>query len=79
MDPISPVGLIAIGAGLAVGIAAGGSAIGQGMAVSSAVGMYAEDEKRFTNALIFSAIPETQAIYGFVIAFMLISQMANFM
>ncbi len=64
-------GLIAIGAGLAIGIAACGSGIGQGIASAAGAGATAEDEKLLGKMLVFAALPETQAIYGFVIAILL--------
>ena len=63
-------GLVAIGAGLAVGIA-GLSAIGQGIAASGAIGAYSEKEDVFGKGIVFSALPETQAIYGLLIAILL--------
>jgi len=69
---ISDVGLIAIGAGLAIGIAAFGSGIGQGIAAAAGAGAVAEKEETLAKELIFAALPETQAIYGFVIAAILL-------
>lgn len=63
--------LAAIGAGLAVGMAGLGSGIGQGIAAAGSVGAVAEDEDMFARGLIFTALPETQAIYGFLIAILL--------
>ncbi len=65
-------GLIAIGAGIAIGFAALGSGIGQGIASSAAAGATAENEKLLAKMLVFAALPETQAIYGFVIAILLL-------
>ncbi len=64
-------GLLFVGAGLAVGIA-GLSAIGQGITAASAIGAAAEREDTFTRGMIFSVLPETQAIYGFLVAVLLI-------
>ena len=64
--------LAAIGAGVAVGFAGLGSGIGQGIAAAGAVGAVAEDEGMFARGIIFSALSETQAIYGFLIAILLI-------
>ena len=64
--------LAAIGAGVAVGMASLGSGIGQGIAASGSVGAVAEDPDMFARALIFTALPETQAIYGFLIAILLL-------
>ena len=67
--PVS-VGLVAVGCGLAVGFA-GLSAIGQGIAASSSIGAVAEKPEMFGKGLMFSALPETQAIYGLVVAILL--------
>jgi V/A-type H+-transporting ATPase subunit K len=64
------VGLIAIGAGLATGLAAI-SAVGQGIAASSGIATVAKDEKSFGKSILFSVLPETQALYGFLIAILL--------
>ncbi len=64
--------LAAIGAGVGVGMAALGSGIGQGIAASGSVGAVAEDQDMFARAIIFTALPETQAIYGFLIAILLL-------
>ncbi len=64
------LGLIGIGAGLAVGIA-GLSGIGQGIAAASGIGSVAENEDVFGRGMVFSVLPETQAIYGMLIAILL--------
>ena len=51
-------GYIAIGAGLAVGLAGIGTGLAQSNIGSAAIGAVAEDDKNFTNGLIFVAIPE---------------------
>ncbi len=63
--------LAAVGAGVAVGFAGLGSGLGQGFAASGAVGAVAEDNSMFARGIIFSALCETQAIYGFLIAILL--------
>jgi V/A-type H+-transporting ATPase subunit K len=68
----SNFGILAIGAGLAVGVAAAGSALGQAVAASASVGAVVEDPSMFARGIVFSALPETQAIYGFLIALLLI-------
>ena len=70
------VGLLTIGAGLAIGLAAGLSAIGQGMAAAAAVGGVAEKDYSFGKMITLVAMPETQAIYGFVIAILIIFVLA---
>ena len=65
-------GLIAIGAGIAVGL----SAIASGMAEKSigtaAIGAMAEKEELFGKGLILTVIPETLVIFGLVIAIMIL-------
>lgn len=67
-----PVGLVAIGAGLACGLA-GFSAIGQGIAAASGIANTAENPEIFGKGIVFSAICETQAIYGLLIAVLILS------
>lgn len=68
---VEAIGLIAIGAGLAIGLAGLGSGIGQGIASAAGAGATAENESLLGKMMVFSALPETQAIYGFVIAILL--------
>ncbi|HIJ11932.1 TPA: V-type ATP synthase subunit K [Candidatus Woesearchaeota archaeon] len=69
---MAEAGLIAIGAGLALGL----SALAAGWAESSigaaAVGAMAENEKLFGKGLILTVIPETLVIFGLVIAILII-------
>ena len=65
-----PLGLVGVGAGLAVGVA-GLSGIGQGVAAASGIATVAEDESMFGRGMVFSVLPETQAIYGLLIAILL--------
>ena len=69
--PVS-VGLVAVGCGLAVGFA-GLSAIGQGIAAAGGIGATAEKNEMFGKSMVFSVLPETQAIYGLLIAILLMS------
>jgi V/A-type H+-transporting ATPase subunit K len=64
-------GLIAIGAGLAVGLAGLGSGIAEKDIGAAAVGAIAEDEKNFGKGLIMTVIPETIVIFGLVMAILL--------
>lgn len=68
-------GFIAMGAGLAVGLAGIGTGIAQTTIGAAAVGATAEDAKNFGKGLILTAIPETIVLFGFAIAFLLIQQM----
>ncbi len=64
-------GLIAVGAGLAVGIAGIGAGIGESGIGAAAVGATAEDRSFFGLGILFTVIPETIVIFGLVIAFIL--------
>lgn len=65
-------GLIAIGAGLAVGLAGLGSGLAEKDIGSAAVGAFTEKEELFGKGLIMTVIPETIVIFGFVIAIMML-------
>ncbi len=64
------VGIATLGVGLAVGIA-GLSAIGQGIASSGSIAAYSEKEELFGKGMVFSVLPETQAIYGLLIGILI--------
>ena len=61
----------AIGAGIALGLTGIGTGMSQGQIGAAAVGMLAEDSDRFTHALIFTALPETIVLFGFLAMFLL--------
>ena len=61
-----------IGAGLAVGLAGLGSSIGMGNASAAAIGAISENEDLFGTALIFVVLIEAVAIYGLLVALLLI-------
>ena len=67
----SSAGLIAIGAGLSIGLAGGCAAIGLGTAAASAAAAITEKPESFGKLLVLLALIEAIAIYGFVIAFVL--------
>lgn len=69
---VESIGLIAIGAGIAIGVSAGASAISQAKVAAAGVGAVAEDRSLFGRSISFAALVETQAIYGFIIALLLI-------
>ena len=62
---------IAIGAGLAVGMAGIGTGLAQSGVGAGGTGAMAEKPELFTNVLILFAIPETIVLFGFVIAIIL--------
>ncbi|HOB38479.1 MAG TPA: ATPase, partial [Methanomassiliicoccaceae archaeon] len=64
-------GLIAIGAGLAVGLTGLASALAEKDIGSAAIGAMTENEKLFGKGLILTVIPETIVIFGLVVAILL--------
>ncbi len=70
----SQAGLLGVGAGLAVGLAAVGAGFGVGTAGAAALGAIAEKKEMLTWGLVFVALAEGIALYGLVIAFMLVGK-----
>jgi V/A-type H+/Na+-transporting ATPase subunit K len=68
-------GIIAIGAGVAIGSAALATAWAQKTIGAAAVGAAAENEKMFGKGLIYMVLPETIVLFGLVIAFLLWTKM----
>lgn len=68
-----------LGAAAAFLIAGIGSSKGVGLAGQSGAGVLAEDPKKFGSVMILEALPSTQAIYGFVIAFLIIGNITDTM
>ena len=69
------LGFIAIGAGLAVGLAGIGTGMAQKDIGAAAVGAITEDPKMLGKALMFMVLPETIVIFGLVIAILAIFTM----
>lgn len=61
-----------IAAGVAVGVAGLGSGIGQGLATEEAAPYTATNPKFFGKGLLFAVTPQTQVIYGLVIAILIL-------
>ena len=66
------LGLIAIGAALAIGLGALATGLAQARIGSSAVGAIAEKPELTGRAILLGAIPETLVILGFAIAAMIL-------
>lgn len=66
------IGLIAIGAGLAVGLGAIATGIAQARIGSAGIGAIAENPELTGRVIILLAIPETLVILGFAVAAMVI-------
>ena len=63
---------LALGAGLAIGLAGIATAIAQKDIGAAAVGAIAEDAGFLGRGILMVAIPETIVIFGFVVAFLLL-------
>lgn len=61
-----------LGAAVAFLIAGLGSSKGVGLAGQTGAGVLTEDPGKFGSVMLLEALPSTQAIYGFVIAFLII-------
>ena len=72
MAAAEAAGMIAIGAGLAVGLAGLGSGIAEKDIGAAAVGAITENPSLCGRAMIFTVLPETIVIFGLVIAIMAI-------
>ena len=66
------LGLIAIGAAIAIGLAAIATGLAQARIGSAAVGAIAEKPELTGRAILLVAIPETLVILGFAIAAMIL-------
>jgi len=66
-------GLIAIGAGAAIGLSAIAAGIAEKSIGAAAIGAMAEKEELFGKGLILTVIPETLVIFGLVIAIFIIN------
>ena len=64
-------GLVAIGAGLAIGLSAIGAGIAEQQIGAAAVGAMAEKDETFGKGLILTVIPETLVIFGLVVAILI--------
>ena len=65
-------GIVAIGAALAVGLAAIGTGMAQARIGSAAVGALAEKPELLGAVILLIAIPETMVILGFAVAAMIL-------
>ncbi|MCX8158049.1 MAG: V-type ATP synthase subunit K [Candidatus Diapherotrites archaeon] len=61
-----------IGAALALGVPAIATAIGLGAAGVSAAAAVSENKENFKNSLILQSLPQTQTIYGFITALLIV-------
>ncbi len=69
--------LAIIGAAICFLLAGSGSAKGVSMAGKVGSGVIAEDSSKFVPVMILEALPSTQGIYGFVVAFLIIGKVGG--
>ncbi len=79
VDTVKPVansssGLGFIAAGIAVGLSCLGGGIAVGMSASAAIGAISENPRIFGNTILFVGLSEGIAIYGLIIAIMILSK-----
>lgn len=73
--PESAYGLAFLGAGLSVGLACIGTGIATGLSASAAIGAVSENPKMLGTALLFVGLSEGIAIYGLIIAIMILGKL----
>lgn len=69
---LSDKAFYALAAGISVGLAGIGGGLAVGPAASAAIGAMAEDPSTFGKSLIFVALGEGIAIYGLLVAFLIL-------
>ena len=66
------VGMVGVGAGIAIGLCGIAAAMAQKSIGAAAVGAMAEKEELFGKGLVLTVIPEFILILGFVVAFLIL-------
>ena len=69
---MTELGLIAIGAGLAIGLSALATGLAQAKIGAAAIGAILEKPESLGTMLILLVIPETLVIFGFTIAILIL-------
>ncbi len=73
-DSGASAGVIAIAAALAIGLTAFATGYAQARIGSAGIGAISENPKRLGGVIMLVAIPETVAILGFVVAYLILSK-----
>lgn len=63
-----------LGAALAAALAGAGSAKGTSLVGQAGAGVVTEDPSKFAQLLILQLLPGTQGLYGFIVAFLILSK-----
>lgn len=71
------LGLLAIGAGLAIGGSAVGTGLAQAKIGAAGIGAMAEKPELKGLAILMVAIPETMVIFGFVVAVLIMTMLVG--
>jgi V/A-type H+-transporting ATPase subunit K len=66
------ISLAVLGAAIGAGLAGAGSSIGVSRAGKTGAGLVAEDETQFGNVLLLAALPSSQAVYGLLVAILIL-------
>jgi V/A-type H+-transporting ATPase subunit K len=69
---LDPVSLTLIGVALSVGLSAVGSAVGTYFVGSASTSLLAKEPEKFGQALVLSALPSSQSVYGLLFGFILL-------
>lgn len=72
---IDGVAIALLGAALAAFLSGIGSSVGVGLAGQASTGVISEDPEKFGKVMLLTALPGTQGIYGFVIAFLVFAKL----
>jgi len=64
--------LAMLGAALAIGLCGIGASFGMAIVQRASAGLVSEKPERYTRTLVFQLIPTTAALYGFVVAFLVL-------
>ena len=71
MELTIDMGYAALGAAISLGLAGAGTAIGLGFAGVAGTAILSEDPNKFGSVLVWNALPQTQMIYGFLVAILI--------
>jgi len=70
MDMTLGNALAMLGAALAIGLCGIGASFGMAIVQRASAGLVSEKPEKYTRTLVFQLIPTTAALYGFVVAFL---------
>ena len=76
LNTIGGLAIGILGAALAAALSGVGSAKGTGIAGEAAAGVVSEDPSKFGKAMILQVLPGTQGLYGFVVFFIAMGNLA---